>query len=327
MSFDIFTRLEKGTRKQTLFIGGFNQDIQMRPSSRLIKGDSVPGTVLRTPGGVVRNIGENCSLLGLDCFLLSLRGDDEAGRDVVRQSEASGLDCSSCKAVAGEATSTYSALLNEKGEMVYAVNQMELIDKIDPPYLKEREDLISSADAIVLDANLPAESLEYLCSRYRGSIALIDPVSTIKFSKLKGVLQGVKILKPNSIEAESFSGITLQSESDYFKACEFFLNRGVESVYLSAGKSGIFYMDSISGSKGHIAPVPISPLSVTGAGDAASAALVFSALSGLSSSESAWMANLTAAASLLSPRAINSKLSLSYIKQLSKEYSYEQCIS
>ncbi|MDC7238721.1 MAG: carbohydrate kinase family protein [Spirochaetales bacterium] len=327
MREDIFTRLEKGAGKEALFIGGFNQDIQMKPASRLIQGDSVPGTVLKTPGGVVRNIGENCSLLGLDSFILSLRGDDEAGREIVRLSELSGLSCAACDIIPGAATSTYSALLDENGRMLYAVNQMDLMEKIDTIFLRERKSLISSAKAIVLDANLPAESLEYLCSEYRDTITLIDPVSTIKFAKLKGRLKGVKNLKPNTMEAESYTGITLEGESDYYRACEFFMNEGVESVYISAGKSGIYFMDSSSGSHGHIPPVPVTPQSVTGAGDAASAALVFSWLSGLSSSESAWLANLAAAASLLSPRAINTELTAGFLKQLSKEYSYEKFLS
>lgn len=322
-----FAKIEKGqaSGKKLLFIGGFNQDIQMQAHRRLISGDSVPGIIKRSPGGVVRNIAENSSLLGLDCSLLSICGDDDAGESILKRTESTGVNCSPCVQIENESTCIYSALLNEEGDMIYAVNQMDLIKKLTPSFFESRKVELEKQDFFILDTNLPRESLEYICINYPKKILLIDPVSTEKFKRLKGLLSYVDIIKPNRIEASSYTGIDLETDADYFNACEKLIEEGANRVFISSGSRGIFSMDEKE--KALIPPLKLNPLSVTGAGDAASAALVLAGLSRLSISEASWFANLSAAASLLSSRAINENLSINLLKNISKEYEYEKQLS
>lgn len=324
---NLFTRIEEAqiSRIKLLYIGGFNQDIQMQAHRRLIPGDSVPGIIKRSPGGVVRNIAENSSLLGLNCSLLSICGDDEAGESILKRTETTGVDCSPCIKMKNESTCIYSALLNEEGEMIYAVNQMDLINKLTPSFFESRKEDLEKQDHFVLDTNLPRESLEYICQTYPDKIILVDPVSTEKFGRLKGLLSYVNTIKPNRIEAASYTGIDLECDADYFRACEKLIEEGAGRVFISSGSKGIFSMDK--NQKALIPPLKLNPLSVTGAGDAASAALVLAGLADLSAAESSWLANLSAAASLLSTRAINENLSIDLLKNISKEYEYEQQLS
>ncbi|MDC7235703.1 MAG: carbohydrate kinase family protein [Spirochaetales bacterium] len=310
---------------KVLYIGGFNQDIQMQPGSRLIQGDSVPGTVFKTAGGVVRNICENAALLGVNSSLMSICGDDEAGNSIICQTEKSGVDCRHCSIVPDRSTSIYSALLNSDGEMLYAVNQMDLMEEMTPSFFESRLQLLQKFDYFVLDANLSSYSLEWICQNFTGKILLSDPVSTVKFKRLKGNLEHIRMIKPNSLEASSYTGIDLVTERDYWRACDVFLKEGVEKVFISCGERGIFYMDSESSAL--IPSLELNPVSVTGAGDSASAALILGELSGLSSKETAILANLSGAASLLSSRAINENMSVELLESISKEYNYEKQLS
>lgn len=321
------TKIEESrcSEMKLLFIGGFNQDIQMQAHRRLIPGDSVPGIIKRSPGGVVRNIAENSSLLGLNCSLLSICGNDDAGESILKRTEATGVDCSPCVQMKNESTCIYSALLNEEGEMIYAVNQMDLINKLTPTFFESRRKDLEQQDFFILDTNIPRESLEYICHTYPDKIILIDPVSTEKFDRLKGLLSYIEIIKPNRIEAASYTGIDLVRDADYYRACEKLIEEGARKVFISCGNRGIYSMDQYS--KALIPPLKLNPVSVTGAGDAASAALVLAGLSKLSASESSWFANLSAAASLLSSRAINENLSIELLKTISKEYEYEKQLS
>lgn len=327
MMNDLFNKLQnnRALEKKILYIGGFNQDIQMQAHKTLIPGDSVPGIIEMTPGGVVRNIAENSSHLGLHCSLLSICGDDEAGNNILKKTEEASVDCRLCFKLPHESTCIYSALLNEAGEMIYAVNQMDLIDKLTPSFFESLEEELMKQDYFVLDTNLSRESLDYICSTYPDKILLADPVSTEKFEKLRGLLPCIDMIKPNKIEAESFTGMTLESDKDYFRACEKIRRDGARRVFISSGSKGIFGMDE-SGSV-LVPPLKLNPSSVTGAGDSASAALVLAGICDLSIKEACWLANLSAAASLLSSRAINEHMSINLLKTISKEYEYEQYLS
>lgn len=55
-------------------IGGVNMDIGGKSFASMIPGDSNPGTVTMSVGGVGRNIAHNISLLGMDAPDAQCRG-------------------------------------------------------------------------------------------------------------------------------------------------------------------------------------------------------------------------------------------------------------
>ncbi len=57
-------------------VGGVNVDIAGLPDSRLLMGDSNPGRVTLSPGGVGRNIAESLARLGARVDLVTALGDD-----------------------------------------------------------------------------------------------------------------------------------------------------------------------------------------------------------------------------------------------------------
>ncbi len=311
--------------KTVLFIGGFNQDIQTVPSFRAVQGDSVPGHISITTGGVARNIAENCSRLGLNSSLFSLYGDDSSGAVILKETAKSGVNTEHCLCIEGEQSCRYSAFIDEKGEMLYGVNEMSLMNKMTPALMESKKEILEHSDVLVLDANLPEETLGYLNRLYSGKTLFIDPVSAAKIGKLKGNMGSSCVIKPNVIEAEKYAGLRILVEDDYYRAMNAFLSDGISQVYLSAGSQGIYYSDGQN--KGKMGAVPLRINSVTGAGDAASAALVLSVILKLNMIESAFLANLAAGSSLLCSQSINSELSLSYLLNLCKEYQYESKLS
>ena len=323
-----FTQIQQrisNLKKSVLFIGGFNADIQTTPSHRAVPGDSVPGHITMTAGGVARNIAENCSRLGLDCSLFSLYGEDSSGAAILRETALSGVNTDLCLCMKGEKTCTYSAFIDESGEMLYGVNEMYLMERMTPVLMESVQDQLNGFDFFVIDANLPQLTLQYLHEKYSSKILLIDPVSASKIKRIKGCLGSVGVLKPNIIEAEEFTGVRIQNEEDYYRVMTSFLDAGVNQVFLSAGPQGMYYSDGIV--SGLLQAVTLKTKSVTGAGDAASAALVLSVILNLGMLESAFLANLAASSSLLCSQSINRDLSLPYLLNLCKEYQYESSLS
>ena len=99
-------------------IGAANMDIRGRGEGRLIMGDSNPGMLYTTLGGVCRNICENLARLGSDVKLVTVVGDDESGRSIVRGCEAAGIDMRHTSVLEGERSSSYMSILDEKGDKV-----------------------------------------------------------------------------------------------------------------------------------------------------------------------------------------------------------------
>lgn len=59
-------------------------------------------------------------------------------------------------------TAIYSATLNHTGEMVFAISDMDIFQEITPEYIEKYTEAIQKAPAVLVDANVPIETLEKL---------------------------------------------------------------------------------------------------------------------------------------------------------------------
>ena len=278
--------------RRVTVVGGANTDICGRPSHALVRHDSAPGRVSVTHGGVGRNIACDLARLGVRTRLVTALGDDGFGASVREGCRSCGVDMSLTRIVPGARSPVYLYLSDEKGEMDAAVSDMELMAALTPAYLRSRLDEIDDADAVVLDGNLPAETIAFLCEKLRAPI-IADPVSTAKATRFAPVLGRLAAIKPNLLEARALTG--KQSPED---CAEALLRSGVGSVFLSLGAKGLL---AASGEERVLLPCEKAELvSATGAGDAATAAIVWATVRGLglaAAARAAVMAGAIAAAS------------------------------
>ncbi len=204
------------TSPYAVVVGGVNMDIGGRPHGKLVGADSNPGQVRMSLGGVGRNIAHNMALLGVDVRMLTAFGDDMN---------------------AGGATSTYLFIADEHGDMALAVSDMDIYDHVTPAFLSGRARLLQNAQLIVVDTNIPAESIAWLAENIRLPI-FADPVSTAKAEKLRPVLGKLHTLKPNRLEAELLSGVTITDQASLDKAADVLLSTGLRRVFISLGGHG-----------------------------------------------------------------------------------------
>ena len=130
---------------------------------------------------------------------------------------------------------------------------------------------------LVLDANLPAESVRWLCEHAEPPI-FADPVSAAKAEKLKPVLGRLNTLKPNRLEAELLSGVKISDERSLNRAADKLLETGLHRVFLSLGAEGVLAADH---NRRLRSPAPKARVvNTTGSGDAFMAALVWAYLEG-----------------------------------------------
>ena len=266
-------------------VGGVNMDIGAVSAGALVARDSNPGHVTTSLGGVGRNIAHNLCLLGQRTAMVTVMGDDDFGRRVQENAKDIGLDLSAGAVLPDCRTGTYLYICGPDGDMALAVNDMAIYDRMTPDFLRQRLDFINGADLVVLETNLPEESIRWLCDNCKAPI-LADPVSTIKAEKLRPVLGKLAALKPNRLEAELLSSMSIRTREDAAQAARKLLDTGLGTVFISLGAEGIYAADR----SGDTAWVPCARCTVanaTGGGDAVAAALAARMVRGDSLAETA----------------------------------------
>ncbi len=228
--------------------------------------DSNPGKVKVSCGGVCRNIAENMSLVGTNTQFISILGDDEKGKDILRQAEKVGLDMSNTLIVHGGSTPTYMAILDENGEMVSAVVDTKLANEFSKEALSERASIIENAEYMFLGADNPP-FIEHIVTTYQGKTKFVlDPVSAAKAARIKHLLHYFHTVKPNRHEAEVLCGFEVKTHEDARKAGAYLRGLGVQNVFISLDVDGVYYNDGKE--EGIIKANALEVINVTGAGDA-----------------------------------------------------------
>ena len=269
-------------------------DIWGRPDAPLVQKDSNPGAVTMRPGGVGRNIAHDLRLLGLEVSLVAPIGGDVYASAVVDNCQALGIDLSMAPVFKDMRSSTYLYITDETGDMELAVSDMELCSALTPalvaPILPRLQ-----AGAVVVDANLPPETIAYICNHCPIPV-YADPVSTVKALKLQPVLHRLAAIKPNALEAECLTG-----QRDPERAALALVDRGVQRVFISLGAQGMIAAD-----KKELLRLPglaTQVVNSTGAGDAATAAIVLAGIRGMGLRDAALLAQKAGAVTCRSESA------------------------
>ena len=290
------------TEPYVVVVGGANMDIGGRPSRKLVAQDSNPGTVRMSLGGVGRNIAHNMSLLGLDVRMLTALGDDLYAQKIAASCGELGIDISHAAMVPGGATSTYLFISDERGDMAVAVSDMELYNHVTPGYLSAHQPLLDHAQLIVVDTNIPEESIAWLTEHAKAPI-FADPVSTAKAERLRPVLGRIHTLKPNHMEAQLLSGVPIHTREDMDRAVDALLDTGLRRVFLSLGAEGMYAADHQQ--RLMVPCCPGKMVNTTGCGDAAMAAVAWAYLEGTDLPGTALAALAAGALAMESPETIH----------------------
>ena len=294
-------------------VGGVNMDIGGWPSEVPVDRDSNPGAVRMSLGGVGRNIAHNMSLLGLDVRMVTAFGDDLYAQKIAASCGELGIDISQSPVIPEGHTSTYLFINDEKGDMLLAVSDMDIYRHLTPQLLSQRQKLLSGSQVLVIDTNIPAESIAYLAENCPVPI-FAEPVSTAKAVKLKPVLGKLHTLKPNRIEAELLSGVKITDDASLQKAAETLLDTGLHRVFISLGSDGVFAADR-SGQQVQLPPLPGAMVNTTGCGDAGMAAIAWAYLEGTGLEDTARAAMAAGAIAMESAETINPDMSARLLRR------------
>ncbi|WP_332848356.1 carbohydrate kinase [Massilia sp. S19_KUP03_FR1] len=260
-------------RRPIVCIGAANLDRKLRSLAPLTMGTSNPAHADESFGGVARNIAENLARLGSKVALITAVGDDAAGAALLAHAAAIGIDTGATLKLADTCSGTYTAVLDGGGEMVVALADMALYDQLTPACLDIRATLRSNAAMVLVDLNLPRETVAALIDAAgRDQVPLIIvAVSIPKMARLPASLHGVRLVILNEGELAARVRRDLVTDSDVAAACRALQDQGARDVIVTRGALGVWYTSTDG--VGHLPAPHAEPVDVTGAGDAFAAAV------------------------------------------------------
>ena len=210
---------------------------------------------------------------------------------------------------------TYLCLNDADGDLYAAVSDMRACEALTPAFLVTALPALNGADAVVADANLPADTLTFLAQHCRPPL-LCDPVSVKKAPRLREALPRLALLKPNRAEARALTGLSAETPEDARSAAQALLALGVERVLLSMGGLGAVYADR---TQCGLQPCLTGEVASTnGCGDAFMAAAVLGLLHSGSVRTMARWGQAAAAICAQAPGAVNPAITLEAVRHLAE---------
>ena len=296
--------------------GASNLDINATAEKTLMPGDSTPGRITTTAGGVARNIAENLARLGHCTHLISAVGDDLQGQFLLNQTSRAGVNTAGCNVLPSAATGAYLLLNQPDGLLLAAINDMQALSLLTPVLLAHHATVFKSAQAWVIDCNLSEVCMEWLMQNASDKPVFIDGVSSFKCVKVMPYLPAIHTLKINRLEASALTGLEVANADQAIAAAQHLCARGVLNAVVSMGNGGVAWCERGGNSSGHMAALAVAAVSSNGAGDALTSGLVHGALAGWPLEQSVRFANACAALTMTSSSANFTKLSVTRALQL-----------
>ena len=295
-----------------LVIGSSSIDMIARVEKKPKKGTSTPSEIQTTFGGTARNVAENLALLGQPVNLLSVVGGDPIGKEIINHTSEAGVNMDYVLCSDELPSGSYMAVVNQKGKLLYAQDDMRLIESLDKEVILDNEQLFWEASVVFLDANLPKKTLKRIFQICKTNDLKVcaDPTSLTYAHKFEKYLEKIFMLTPNFAETEllcgELSGSSEREKAMYGAKC--LVSKGVELAIVTIAEFGVCY--ATSETSGYIPAIRTEIVDPTGGGDAMAAAVIFALINNVELDEAIQLGVAAASITLGSRGAVNSKLSL-----------------
>ncbi|MBW9212809.1 MULTISPECIES: carbohydrate kinase family protein [Terrabacteria group] len=268
--------------KKICVVGGANIDICGSSLEPLRQYDSNPGEINLSFGGVGRNIAQICALLGEEVQFVTCFSSDPYAKMLQEDCRRLGMDISKSAITKDYPSSIYLAILDQNRDMKIAMSDMRILRAMDTAVLDKALEDLDEGDALILDANLDLNSIEYL-TKHTKSFLVADPVSVQKSKRLVPILPYLNVFKPNQYEAEALTGIFVKDKETARQCLTWFLNQGMQEIIVSLADQGVILGSSEGMFWYRHRPIHLS--NATGGGDSLLGAYVSERIRGVSPCE------------------------------------------
>ncbi len=216
-------------------------------------------------GGKGANQAASARLCGADVFMVARVGEDLFGPATILNFQKMGIDASNVKEVKGVSTGVAPIFVDPSGQnriiVVKGAN-----DELKPADVDAAADILKSASCIVLQFEIPLETVYYTIrfARKHGIRCILNPAPGQPID-VKAV-SDLDYFVPNESEAETITGMPVRNLEDAKACAQKLLASGIRRVIITLGANGSL----LAGSDGmeHMPAFKVNAKDSTGAGDA-----------------------------------------------------------
>ena len=267
-------------------IGSSSMDLVVTAHKRPAKGETILGQSFKTvPGGKGANQAVAASRLGAEVYMIGCVGQDEFGRIILENFKKNGVHTNYVEPVTHLETGTAHITLAEGDNSIIVVEGAN--QYVTPKYIEAALDLIFSVDMVLIQQEIPEETVEYVTQvcHEKGIPLLLNPAPARPVSQ--AVIEKATYITPNEIEAGVLFAGEEPSEA---------MKKYPKKVFITEGKKGVRFHD---GKKEIlVASYPVEAVDTTGAGDTFNAAFAVALSEGKNLEDSLTFANRAASLSV-----------------------------
>lgn len=249
-------------------------------------------------GGKGANQAVAARLCGADVSMVARIGDDLFGEATLRNFASFGIDATHVRITPGVSSGVAPIFVDSAGQnrilVVKGAN-----DRLRPADIDAAYDLLARADVIVLQLEVPIETVYHTLrfARERGIRSILNPAPGQPLD-LRSAGNADYVI-PNETEAEAISGVPVRDAASAQACAHRLIEGGLRGVIITLGENGAFA--AIGETQCHVPAFPVQPVDTTGAGDAFIGSFAYFLATGLDEVSAIRRANLYAALSTLAP--------------------------
>lgn len=279
-------------RSRIAVVGSANVDLTTFTSQFPKPGETIFGQKFNLGfGGKGANQAVAARLCGAEVFMVARVGSDLFGPATIENFRKQGIDPTHVKQVEGLSSGVAPIFVEPSGQnrilVVKGAN-----DALKPADVDEAAGMLRTADCIVLQFEIPLETVYYTISfaRKHGIRCILNPAPAQPVDL--AALKDLDYFVPNEHEAESITGLPVRTVEEASKCADKLVAGGIRRVIITLGANGSL-LAGRDGSK-HVAPFPVKSIDSTGAGDAFIGSFAVFLGEGVSEKEAVRRANLYA---------------------------------
>lgn len=280
--------------KRFVVVGSVNWDIVVQAPRLPRPGETVIGTeLMETQGGKGANQAVALARLGHDVEFLGRVGADSYGDKMRSALNDSGVGTTHVLETDQCSSGVAIITVDERGEnCITAIPGAN--ERLTPADVEAHRDLIASADVLLVQYEIPLESVAAAIQIARSSecLVIMDP-APYKVHSIEALFD-VDFICPNETEAELITGLEVETEADVIKAAERIAQKGAQHSIVTCGDQGAI-MRLPDGQIKSIAAFAINAIDTTAAGDAFAAGLASALAQGLEPIDAVKFANAAGA--------------------------------
>ncbi|MFZ1133265.1 MAG: ribokinase [Terriglobales bacterium] len=282
-------------RPRIAVVGSANVDLTTFSDQFPKPGETILGQKFNLGfGGKGANQAVAARLCGAEVFMVARVGDDLFGPSTIKNFETLGINATHVRQVTGASSGVAPIFVDPSGQnriiVVKGAN-----DELKPADVDAAADVLKRADCIVLQFEIPLETVFYTIqfARQNGIQCILNPAPAQAIDLQ--AIAGLDYFVPNETEAEAISGMPVRNLDDAKACATKLLASGVRRVMITLGANGSL----LAGSDGmeHVPAFAVKSVDSTGAGDAFIGSFATFLGEGLPEREAARRANLYAALS------------------------------